>query len=430
MNPEKIPSYPPTSFLPSKPPLPSRQSVRKWVWGFTAAFLVLGIWALLFFLSKPKIIIATNVPGAQVFLDGVPVGTTSPTTSQLTIPRVSTGRRAIRIVHPDYLPAERQVEVKFSFSPATFTFKMNPAAYPLKIRSNPTLSKIMIDGVVAGETDLASGVLELPLVKRGPHTLTVQHPGFDDYASQFVMPDGPFSVNVEMMTTVGGYWSGSWRELEKGKTTETIYNFALDLKQAGTSITGTWEELPAQISKPGTPPKAPKSFPVEGTISGKQLTLQKKADNGKVQKYEARVGDSGREFTGNFTSDKTTGSWFAARMDSKPVLNPPLTPLPPPGIGAPGFPGPKLPSLPPGGDGSTFAPPGGAIPPVSDPLQQARELYEQRQYQAALKLCETVIKADPKNQAAKDLRSRIRKTIEILNRQNAEKTDPAKPQNE
>lgn len=434
MNPEKIPSYPPNAFQPPKPALPTRQGVRKWAWGVLAVVIILGIWGTLLLFSKPKIIIATNVVGAQVFLDGVSVGTTAPN-AQLSVPRVSTGRRVIKIIHPDYLTAEREIQVKFSFNPATFNFKLNPAAYPLAIKTTPTLSKILLDGQVVGESDFVSGSLQVPLVKRGPHTILVQHPGFDDYSTQFVMPDGPHSLNIQMLTTVNGFWSGSWRETEKGKTTETIYNFALDLKQVGTTVSGTWEELPAQLGKGTSAPKQPKSFPVTGTIIGKQLVLERKTEKGTPLKFEARVGDSGREFTGNFSTDKSTGTWFAARMDTKPVLNPPLAPVSttPPPLGVPPFPGPKLPSLP--GNPSTGFPPtdGGVTPPVGDPLAQARELYEQRQYQAALRICEGVLKADPKNQAAKELRNRIKKTIEILNRQSAEAsgtTEPAKPKNQ
>lgn len=430
MNPEKIPSYPPHSFQPPKPPLPTRQSFRKWIWVTLTVIIILGIWGALLLFSKPKIIIATNVTGAQVFLDGVSAGTTTQN-AQLVIPRVSTGRRIIRIVHPDFLPAEREVQVKFSFEPATFNFKLNPAAHPLAIKTNPTLSKILIDGQPVGETDFVSGTLDLPLVKRGPHTILIQHPGFDDYSTQFVMPDGPHSLNIQMATTVNGFWSGSWRESEKGKTTESIYNFALDLKQTGTTVSGTWEELPAQIGKGAATPKPPKSFPVVGTIIGKQLILEKKVDKGKPTKFEARVADSGREFTGNFTTEKSSGTWFAARMDTKPILNPPLasTTTTPPNLGVPPFPGPKLPSIP-GTPGNGFPTVDGGAQPVGDPLAQARELYEQRQYQAALRICDGILKADPKNQAAKELRNRIKKTIDILNRQNAEAngtTEPAKP---
>jgi hypothetical protein len=432
MNPEKLPSYPPAQFHPPKPSLPTRQNVRKWVWGIVAAVAILTVWGSLLFFSKPKIIIATNVPGAQVFIDGEAVGTTNPQNAQLTIPRVNTGRRAVRILHPDYLPAEREIEVKFSFSPATFTFKMNPAAYPLSIRTTPTLSKVLIDGEVAGETDFVSGTLDLPKIKRGPHVLLVQHPGFDDYTTQFVMPDGAHSLNVQMMTTVAGFWSGSWRETEKGKTAETIYNFALDLKQVGTTVTGTWEELPAQVGKAGSAPKQPKSFSVTGSIIGKQLVLEKKTEKGKPIKFEARVADSGREFTGNFANEKSTGTWFAARMDTKPVLNPPLSTatLPPANGFPPALPGPRLETP----QNPGFPPVGGAPPTVTDPLAQAKELYEQRQYQAALKICEGILKTDPKNQGAKDLRTRIRKTIEILNRQTGEgadrKPEATKPQNQ
>lgn len=431
MNPEKVPSYPPHSFQPPKPSLPTRQSFRKWAWGTLTVIAILGIWGALLLFSKPKIIIATNVTGAQVFVDGVSAGTTAQN-SQLAVPRVSTGRRVIRIVHPDYLPAEREIQVKFSFEPATFNFKLNPAAHPLSIKTNPTLSKVLIDGQVVGESDFVSGSLDIPLVKRGPHTVLIQHPGFDDYSTQFVMPDGPHTLNIQMLTTVNGFWSGSWRETEKGKAAESIYNFSLDLKQSGTTVSGTWEELPAQLGKGASTPKQPKSFPVTGTIIGKQLILEKKPEKGKPVKFEARVADTGREFTGNFTTEKSTGTWFAARMESKPVLNPPLTASPTtPIIGGPAFPGPKLPSLP-GPSGTGFPPVDGTTQPVGDPLAQARELYEQRQYQAALRICEGVLKADPKNQAAKELRNRIKKTIDILNRQNAEAngtTEPAKPKN-
>lgn len=323
-DPSKIPDYPLVRLWTPIPSIRTRQKVGKLIWGFVSVITILAVWGSLLFLAKPKIIIATNVPGAQVFLDGEAVGTTSISNSQLTIPRVPTGRRAVRIIHPDYFPSERQIEVKFSFTPATFTFKMNPAASPLSIRTTPTLSKVLIDGEVAGETDSISGAFDLPKVKQGPHVLLVQHPGFEDYTTQFVMPDGPHSLNVQMNPTVAGFWSGSWRRTDRETNVETIYNFVLELKQVGTNVTGRWEELPVLIGNAKAPPKKPKSFSVTGSIIGNQLVIEKKNDNGNLIKFEARVADSVREFTGNFSTEKSTGTWFAARMDTKPVLNPPL----------------------------------------------------------------------------------------------------------
>ena len=52
----------------------------------------------------------------------------------------------------------------------------------------------------------------------------------------------------------------------------------------------------------------------------------------------------------------------------------------------------------------------------SDHLNRARALYDRGQYVSALKECDEVLRLDPTDQAALNLRRRIKKTIEILNR--------------
>lgn len=49
-------------------------------------------------------------------------------------------------------------------------------------------------------------------------------------------------------------------------------------------------------------------------------------------------------------------------------------------------------------------------------IERAHTLFEQANYEDALKECDKALNLDPKNQAALDLKKRINTTIEILNR--------------
>jgi hypothetical protein len=62
------------------------------------------------------------------------------------------------------------------------------------------------------------------------------------------------------------------------------------------------------------------------------------------------------------------------------------------------------------------APPGSAPTESSDPspLSRAQSLYEQRRYDEALAQCDAILKQDPKNNAARDLKRRIQKSLDIL----------------
>lgn len=71
---------------------------------FRAAFEQSGHWA-----PYGSLILAGDVAGASVELDGLPVGTTSAPSTRLD--GVRSGRRRLRVVHPEYAPLETEADV-------------------------------------------------------------------------------------------------------------------------------------------------------------------------------------------------------------------------------------------------------------------------------------------------------------------------------
>jgi len=74
------------------------------------------------------------------------------------------------------------------------------------------------------------------------------------------------------------------------------------------------------------------------------------------------------------------------------------------------MPGPRM-ITPPSSSSSILPPP----VPEEPTLSRAQSLYEQRRYAEAIAQCDAILKQDPKNQAARDLKRRIQKSLEILN---------------
>ncbi|OYT69756.1 MAG: hypothetical protein CFK52_13055 [Chloracidobacterium sp. CP2_5A] len=383
---------------PSKGALLSRRVVNQWLYGLATIAAALLIGALLLLFSKPTLVVITNASGATVYLDGEPRGATNQL-NRCSLAGVAPGRRVIRLSHPDYLDVEQPVEVEHGLLPIKVNLPLRPAFFTLTVQTEPLVA-VRLDGVQVGETDPQTGILAIPRVRVGSHHLSLQRSGYLPLATLVEMPESDHRLAFPLHLDLNGYWKGVIQEQATGKSTD----FILSLGQSGATLSGLWEEPPPAPTKP------PKTFPVTGRLlENQRLTLERKDEAGRAISFEGQVSVTGRDLIGVWRDDKRSGNWNGSRSETKPSFGapPPAGGLPFPSPLPPAEPGPRLmapPDLP-------SAP--GAAPEVS-PLSRAQALYEQRRYEEALAQCDAALKQDPKNNAARDLKRRIQKSLEIL----------------
>ena len=115
---------------------------------------------------------ATNVPGAEVFVDQELVGKTP-----VTINEVDAGSRDILVTHPRYLPARTMLTVagKKQFQSEQIT--LLPAWAVISINSLPDQAEIYIDDEWVGTTPMAVEVI------RGERTLQLRKAGYKVFES-------------------------------------------------------------------------------------------------------------------------------------------------------------------------------------------------------------------------------------------------------
>ncbi|WP_058867482.1 PEGA domain-containing protein [Chloracidobacterium thermophilum] len=393
---------PPRPLPPPKAPLPSRRAVTQWLYGLGGILVLLIAGAALLYFSKPTVIILTNATGATVYLDGEPRGTTNQL-NRFSLTGVSPGKHAVRLTHPEYLDTEQVITVEYGFLATKVNLPLRPARFTLTIQTEPQTT-VRLDGIQVGETDPQTGVLAIPNVRVGPHQLSLQRTGYLPVASPVDMPESDHQLAFPLHLDLNGYWKGTWQEAATGKAGE----FILSLGQTGTTLSGLWEE-------PGpAPTKPPRSFPVLGRLLDRQrLTLERKDETGRTLTFEGQVSATGREVLGTWQDGKRTGNWTGSRSDTKPTFSalPGVPPLP-----TAVEPGPRLTTP---ADGLTPLPPALPGPTPTEggdtsPLSRAQSLYEQRRYDEALAQCDAILKQDPKNNAARDLKRRIQKSLDIL----------------
>ena len=127
--------------------------------------------------------IAVNVPGAQIWVDNVPLPATTTT--------VTGGAHNVRVQAEGYYDFVGPVVVGGHM---TFTVQLQPRGFPLTIRVNAPNAVISVDG-----TDVTGTV---PMVEGGNHTVQVSAPGYTDYAATIVV-NGPLAIDIPLRRAAG-----------------------------------------------------------------------------------------------------------------------------------------------------------------------------------------------------------------------------------
>jgi hypothetical protein len=116
--------------------------------------------------------ITTNVDGAQIEVDNIPVGTT-PLHAPVT---VTSGTRLLAVVAPGYAPQRREITVAGN-TRTRLEFKLQPLEGQLAhlaVETNVLGAHVLVDGKPAGSTPLPATLALSP----GKHTIEVQRPGY------------------------------------------------------------------------------------------------------------------------------------------------------------------------------------------------------------------------------------------------------------
>lgn len=145
----------------------------RWYWagGLLAAGLALGA---VYFRSEPsrQLSIESRPAGAEVFLDGTPLGRTP--LRQVVVKGQVT---LLRLEKPDYQP----LEVRLQDEDRDLSLRLVPAPFEVSVVSEPPGAEVSLDGQVKGRAPL---VVQVP--GEGPHTLRL---ALDGYQPWTMVPD-------------------------------------------------------------------------------------------------------------------------------------------------------------------------------------------------------------------------------------------------
>ena len=171
------------------------------VWAFDQSFHFANTTINLMAVVTPiygKISVTSSPSGAEVYLDGVPKGTTP-----MTITSVTPGTHTIDLTRTGYQDYQATVTVVAGqIATVTATLPSIPTTGGLSISSTPSGATILVDGVKTGVTPMA---VEL---YAGSHVVKLQKAGYADYTGTFTVVAGKVSpvtiqlVALQQTTTV------------------------------------------------------------------------------------------------------------------------------------------------------------------------------------------------------------------------------------
>jgi len=129
--------------------------------------------------GRGALLIETTPPGATVMLDGVNKGATAQG-KPLIVSRLLPGAHKLRAEHPDYEPAEQDVEVAPDVQ-GKVEIALTPRPGMLTVNASPVKGTVAIDGKEAGETPKTMGL------QAGEHVVRVTAKGYKSQEKKVVI---------------------------------------------------------------------------------------------------------------------------------------------------------------------------------------------------------------------------------------------------
>ncbi|HEX4846091.1 MAG TPA: serine/threonine-protein kinase [Geothrix sp.] len=151
--------------------LPAASAGRNpWLWGGGALVVVLGLWLLALRSEPSRILSIESKPsGAEVFLDGIPLGRT-PLRQVVVKGKADT----VRLEKPDFLPLEHRLKT----GEKDLSLRLAPAPFRIQVASEPPGAEIFLDGESRGRTPAA---IDIP--GEGGHQLRLQLEGYQPWVA-------------------------------------------------------------------------------------------------------------------------------------------------------------------------------------------------------------------------------------------------------
>ena len=188
-------------------PLPRRNAApshrRVWILGTALAALSIG-WAAWALTGRTRVLaIYSTPPGARVLLDGADLGHTP-------LPEVviSGHARKLRLEKPDYLP----VEHRLSSGEDRLDLKLDPAPFSVKVATDPSGARILLDGQDAG-----TAPAEVQVPGEGRHTLELRAEGYEPWSAALARHQAlPETIRLRKAGAAGPAKEGKVRKFFKG----------------------------------------------------------------------------------------------------------------------------------------------------------------------------------------------------------------------
>jgi hypothetical protein len=136
----------------------------RWIWGGGLLVAGLLLWAAFFRPASSRVLSIESRPGgAEVFLDGTPLGRTP-----LHQVVVKGKAKTLRLEKPDYLP----LDVHLRTEDRNLSLHMQPAPFDVAVASEPPSAEVSLDGEAKGRTPISvqvpgEGTHQLRLVLEG-----------------------------------------------------------------------------------------------------------------------------------------------------------------------------------------------------------------------------------------------------------------------
>ncbi|MDP1831908.1 MAG: serine/threonine-protein kinase [Geothrix sp.] len=145
-------------------------SRARWYWAGGALTAGLLVWAA-FFRSGPSRVLSieSRPAGAEVFLDGTPLGRTP-----LRQVVVKGKAETLRLEKPDFLP----LEVRIQAEDRDLSLRLQPAPFEVAVASEPPGAEVFLDGEPKGRTPLS-----VPVPGEGTHQLRLTLEGHQPWSA-------------------------------------------------------------------------------------------------------------------------------------------------------------------------------------------------------------------------------------------------------
>lgn len=177
----------------SKPPikLPSGK-----VLGSISAVVILLLCAAGWYMWGVELELITDPGGAEVMLDGKPVGRTVGQGGSLVLPHLAHGTHSLSLTHPGFDEWAQPVALGWFHLAHPLKVVLPVPTFPLTVLTIPASAKVQIDGQDTGATG-PDGTLLVPKVPRGQHVVTVTMQGYPTWSNS-VWVGAPLSIRADL----------------------------------------------------------------------------------------------------------------------------------------------------------------------------------------------------------------------------------------